>query len=164
MLSDVVGEVAEARLEWILREFSSEGLEAMKEALRSAVEDLRRRYGQAAVSLEIVDQYANMKRVLNRYPTFLAKAREAFQLANVPLKEVPIRGGTDGARLSFMGLPCPNLFTGAGNFHGPYEYLVLEDWMDCLAVLLAECQLFAGQKRSDFLPQTLEGRRLQAEA
>lgn len=83
---------------------------------------MQRRYGEGAVKLTLKDQYMNMRSVVERHPEMISKAEAAMLSAGVtPLKK-PIRGGTDGARLSFMGLPCPNLFTGGGNFHSRHEY------------------------------------------
>jgi tripeptide aminopeptidase len=116
------GNVGEASLSLILRDFSAEGLERRKEFLRKLVDEMNQRYPDA-FTIVIKDQYRNMAEILRLHPGLIELAAEAMRQVGVTPLVRPIRGGTDGARLSFMGLPCPNLFTGGYNFHGPQEVL-----------------------------------------
>ena len=86
-------------------------------------------------SVEIKDQYLNMRSYIEREPTIMNLLDKAFAALGITQKLIPTRGGTDGARLSEMGLPCPNVFTGGGNFHGPYEYLSVQDMEQAVELL-----------------------------
>lgn len=130
------GDVAEVKLHWILRDFTRQGLEEWKQCLREAVARCNARGSEDRYQVEIRDQYGNMAEVIQQHPQLLEMARKAYADAGVVPLERPIRGGTDGSQLSFKGLPCPNLFTGGGNFHGPYEYLCLEEFYQCVEMLL----------------------------
>ncbi len=116
------GSVDSAEMEYIIRDHSADGFEARKVLLWSCVDMLQKRYGEKSLHLTLKDQYQNMRYVIERHPEIIERAEEAMRLVGVEPHRTPIRGGTDGARLSFMGLPCPNLFTGGGNFHSRYEY------------------------------------------
>lgn len=89
------------------------------------MEFMRLSCGEGTVSIEIKDNYYNMKEVIDTHPEVMNLAKEAFANLGITAVLEPIRGGTDGARLSFMGLPCPNIFTGGHNFHGKYEFAVV---------------------------------------
>ena len=90
------------------------------------MEDINKKYGSNTAVLELYDEYYNMAEIIKNKPHVLERAVKAIEKTGIePLVE-PIRGGTDGARLSFMGLPCPNIFTGGHNFHGPYEFICVE--------------------------------------
>ena len=102
----------------------------------AAVKFLNDKYGHGTVTAEIKDSYYNMKEKILPHMHLVDNAVAAMRRADVIAKEVPIRGGTDGARLSYEGLPCPNLFTGGYNFHGRYEYIPLEDMNKALEVVL----------------------------
>ncbi|MDR2791555.1 MAG: peptidase T [Tannerellaceae bacterium] len=121
-LTGMTGTVGEASLSLLLRDFSAEGLERKKAFLRKLIDELNQRYPDA-FTLSIKDQYRNMAEILRLHPDLIELAAEAMRQVGVTPLVRPIRGGTDGARLSFMGLPCPNLFTGGHNFHGPQEVL-----------------------------------------
>lgn len=86
---------------------------------------MKKKYGDGVLTLTLKDQYFNMRKMVEPHPQLIDKAMEAMRMAGVEPLVRPIRGGTDGARLSFMGLPCPNLFTGGMNFHGKFEYCSL---------------------------------------
>ncbi|MFI3304773.1 MAG: peptidase T [Rikenellaceae bacterium] len=116
------GTVEAVEMEYIIRDHSSELFESRKVMLWSCVDMLQRRYGEGVIKFTMKDQYQNMRSVVERHPEMISKAEEAMREAGVEPIKRPIRGGTDGARLSFMGLPCPNLFTGGGNFHSRHEY------------------------------------------
>ena len=116
------GTVERASLEYIIRDHSHKKFEAKKRYLADAVALLGEKYGEGVIRLTLKDQYYNMREKIEPYPEVIEKAMEAMRQAGVAPIVRPIRGGTDGARLSYMGLPCPNLFTGGMNFHGKFEY------------------------------------------
>ncbi len=116
------GTVEQATSEYIIRDHSHEKFEAKKSYLQSVVNLLEEKYGKGVISLTIKDQYYNMREMVEPHPEVINRAEKAMRLAGVVPVVRPIRGGTDGSRLSYMGLPCPNLFTGGMNFHGKFEY------------------------------------------
>ncbi|WP_294594012.1 peptidase T [uncultured Rikenella sp.] len=134
------GDVDSASMEYIIRDHSRERFEARKAVLTAAAEYLNRRYGADTVGLTLTDQYYNMRERVETCPEAVALARRAMEEVGVTPCVRPIRGGTDGARLSYMGLPCPNLFTGGANFHGRYEYCSVDTMAaaTCVIVRLAE--------------------------
>lgn len=123
-LMSIKGDVETATADYIIRDHSREKFEQKKEFLTKVVELLNMKYGNV-IKLTIKDQYYNMREQIVPYPELIEKAKMAMEQAGVVPVIQPIRGGTDGARLSYMGLPCPNLFTGGMNFHGKYEYCSL---------------------------------------
>ena len=116
------GTVEQATSEYIIRDHSREKFEAKKSYLQSVVNLLEEKYGKGVISLTVKDQYYNMREMVKPHPEVIGRAEKAMRLAGVVPVVRPIRGGTDGSRLSYMGLPCPNLFTGGMNFHGKFEY------------------------------------------
>lgn len=125
-LTELRGSVDSAQMQYIIRDHCHTLFEEKKSLLRSIVEDINRTYGESTATLTIEDQYYNMKEKIVPHLHLIEIAKTAMQMAQVTPIVKPIRGGTDGARLSFMGLPCPNLFTGGMNFHGRYEYCSLD--------------------------------------
>lgn len=117
------GEVEETKLQYIIRDFNRVKFEERKNVMQGIVNTLNNKYGEGTVLLEIKDQYYNMKEKVEPVKHIVDNAFKAMEEVGVIPKVVPIRGGTDGARLSFMGLPTPNLFAGGHNFHGRYEYV-----------------------------------------
>jgi tripeptide aminopeptidase len=136
-LTDMKAETASAKLSFILRDFDAEGLEKRKRYAMDVAARLNEKYGGAAVRVEITDEYRNMYEVLADKPEILERARAAILSEGIDVIEHPVRGGTDGARLSFMGLPCPNLFTGGHNFHGPYEYIPVQSMEAAVRVIVS---------------------------
>lgn len=142
-LHDMEGNVSEAKLQYIIRDHDMIQFEARKQLIQQIVNDMKDEYGEDNVSLEMKDQYYNM----------IEKVKEKFiavEIAEQALKDVgikpnikPIRGGTDGSRLSFMGLPCPNIFAGGHNFHGPYEYVPLQSMEKAVEVIVKIGELVA---------------------
>ena len=130
------GVVEEARMEYIIRDHDSALFERKKEMLRECADFINRKYGEGVVTLEIKDQYYNMKKQVEPHYHIIEKAVKAMEDAGVKPNLRPIRGGTDGARLSFMGLPCPNIFAGGLNFHGKYEYLPVQSMEKASEVIL----------------------------
>ncbi len=125
-LIGINGSVEKASASYIILDHDRKLFDEKKELMTAAVAFINKKYGFEVVALELRDQYYNMREMVEPHPEIIEKAMEAMQLAGVTPKVQPIRGGTDGARLSYMGLPCPNLFAGGMNFHGKYEYCSLD--------------------------------------
>ena len=121
----IKGSVEEAEINYIIRDHDSDKFEAKKQLMWDVVNFLQRKYGEQTLTLNMRDQYYNMRKMVEPHPQVIEKAKRAMIESGVKPLVKPIRGGTDGSRLSFMGLPCPNLFTGGMNFHGRYEYASL---------------------------------------
>jgi tripeptide aminopeptidase len=132
----------------LVRDFVTAGL-AVKEALveRLAREVVARHPG-ASVECAVEESYRNMREVLDRHPRIIALARDAIRRAGLEPIEKPIRGGTDGSRLSFMGLPTPNLFAGEHNFHSRLEWVAAEDMDKAVEVIVELCRLWATSGQS----------------
>lgn len=126
-LHGMKGDCDSAEMDYILRDHDADRLEAMKELMRKAAEYINLQYGEGTCEVSFRDSYRNMIEVLNQHPEVTAMAREVMEGLGLNVVSEPVRGGTDGAQLSFRGLPCPNLGCGGGNFHGRYEYLVSEE-------------------------------------
>ena len=122
-LTNIQGEVEEAEIRYIIRDFDLASFEKRKEIMRQIADRLNKKYGQGIVTIEIKDQYFNMKEKIEPVKHIVDTASEAMEAVGVAPDIRPIRGGTDGARLSYMGLPTPNIFTGGHNFHGKYEFI-----------------------------------------
>jgi len=137
------GTVEKASMEYIVRDHSRELFEEKKRFLADAVALLSRKYGEGTISLTVKDQYYNMREQVEPYPEVIGKAMQAMREAGVEPIVRPIRGGTDGARLSYMGLPCPNLFTGGMNFHGKFEYCSLDTMGRAVRTILNLARLWA---------------------
>ena len=135
LLTDMEGTVEEAKLFYILRDHDLQKLQEKKAVMEAAAMFLNNKYGQGRVELTIKDSYFNMKKHIEPCMYIVERAKRAMETAGITPKIVPIRGGTDGARLSYEGLPCPNLFTGGENFHGRFEYIPVEDMEACSQML-----------------------------
>lgn len=142
-LTAISGGVESAVIEYIIRDHSREKFEAKKQYLIRVTDYLTQKYGEGVITLNLKDQYYNMREMVEPYPEVIDKALEAMKEAGVTPVVRPIRGGTDGARLSYMGLPCPNLFTGGMNFHGKYEYCSLNTMQKAMQTLLNLVGLWA---------------------
>ena len=142
-LTSMAGFVESASLHYIIRDHDRESFEKRKEFLRACVSRLNASYGRQVATVKITDQYYNMKQQIDRYPHVVSLARQAMEACGVVPKEQPIRGGTDGAQLSFRGLPCPNLFAGGLNFHGPYEFVSIQTMLKARDVIVKLCELAA---------------------
>ena len=139
-LTGMSGNEEAAELKYILRDHDLAKLEARKAMMNSVCEMLNRKYGKGTVQVELKDSYRNMKEIVEQHPEILQKAEKAFRENGVEPIVKPIRGGTDGAQLSFRGLPCPNLSTGGYNFHGRKELIpvgAMEKMVDVLAALVS---------------------------
>lgn len=134
-LQKMNGTVAHTEMKYLLRDFTKEGMEQRKQTIQKVVFTLNKQYGEC-ITLQITNQYANMKEVIEKHKEIIYYAENATKKVGIEPKIIPIRGGTDGARLSFMGLPCPNLGTGGHNFHSVYEYISLEDMEKAVQILI----------------------------
>ena len=131
------GETEQAELQYIIRDHDRTKFEARKAVMEKACAEINRRYGAGTAALTLRDSYYNMKEKIAPCMFLIENAKKAMESLGVTPKVVPIRGGTDGARLSFEGLPCPNLCTGGENFHGRFEYVPADD-METITNLLAQ--------------------------
>lgn len=135
-LDSMHGECDCATANYIIRDHDREKFQRKKQLFADVVDFLNKKYGEGTVTAEITDSYYNMKEKILPHIHLVENACRAMEKAGVTPVVCPIRGGTDGARLSYEGLPCPNLFTGGYNFHGRYEYIPLEDMQKALDVAL----------------------------
>ncbi|MDX7835734.1 peptidase T [Aeromonas caviae] len=140
-LARMEGTVEETTLHYLIRDFDDDCFAARKAQLKERVASLQLDAPKARITLEIVDNYRNMRSQIAPHPHIVELAKAAMEAADVVPKITPIRGGTDGARLSFMGLPCPNLFTGGHNFHGKHEFIPLQSMEKAVATLVALVRL-----------------------
>lgn len=140
-LARMEGTVEETTLHYLIRDFDDDCFAARKAQLKERVASLQLDAPKARITLEIVDNYRNMHSQIAPHPHIVELAKAAMEAADVVPKITPIRGGTDGARLSFMGLPCPNLFTGGHNFHGKHEFIPLQSMEKAVATLVALVRL-----------------------
>ncbi|MBP3481946.1 MAG: peptidase T [Alistipes sp.] len=137
------GTVEQAQVSYIIRDHDAEKFEEKKVYIWSCVDLLQKRYGKETITLTLKDQYYNMRKMVEPHPQVIDKALEAMREADVQPIVRPIRGGTDGARLSFMGLPCPNIFAGGMNFHGKFEYCSLDSMQKAVKVIINLAKLWA---------------------
>ncbi|NYB74459.1 peptidase T [Sedimentibacter hydroxybenzoicus DSM 7310] len=136
-LTDIHGEVEKTKLDYIIRDHNLEKFNRKKERIEKIASYLNEKYGVGTVKVKMTDSYYNMKEKISPHMHIIETAKKAMENLNIEPIIVPIRGGTDGARLSYMGLPCPNLCTGGHNFHGRYEYIPIQS-MEKVVELLIE--------------------------
>lgn len=141
-LSSVKGDVEETELNYIIRDFERDRFEARKANMEQIVRILQSAYGEDRIQLEIRDQYFNMREKIEPVKFIVDIAGEAMKQLDIEPHIVPIRGGTDGSQLSYMGLPTPNIFTGGENFHGRYEYVSVDNMEKATKVIIGIVQLF----------------------
>lgn len=134
-LCEMRGEVEESRLEYIIRDHDMKKFERKKAQFAEIAAFLNAKYGEKTVEVEMRDSYYNMREKIEPVMHIVDAAKQAMLDAGVTPSIVPVRGGTDGARLSYEGLPCPNLFTGGENYHGRFEYVPIEDMEACVRTL-----------------------------
>ena len=142
-LHSVKGDVEKTELQYIIRDHDKDHFEARKEMLQKLVNEINTQQGKDLVSVEIKDQYYNMREKIEPVMHIVDIAEEAMKQADITPIIKPIRGGTDGSQLSFMGLPCPNIFAGGHNFHGRYEYVPVESMQKAIEVIVNIAQLVA---------------------
>ncbi|CDT75434.1 peptidase T [Vibrio sp. 10N.222.54.F12] len=128
--------VARSELGYIIRDFEREGVEARKAFMQQKVDELNERLEKGRVELVLTDSYFNMKEMVEPHQHIIELAKQAMIECDVEPMIKPIRGGTDGARLSFMGLPCPNIFTGGYNFHGIHEFITIQGMEQAVEVIV----------------------------
>ncbi|MDL2267881.1 peptidase T [Desulfovibrio sp. OttesenSCG-928-G15] len=142
-LTGINGNVERAEMEYIIRDHDKTRFEERKAVMQGVVDWLNNTYGKGVFTLTMNDQYYNMREKVEPFPEVINKAVKAMEQAGVKPEIKPIRGGTDGARLSFMGLPCPNLFTGAMNFHGKFEYCSVQTMTKAMQTVVNLAKLWA---------------------
>lgn len=135
-LTDMRGEVENSQLRYIIRDHDMAKFQEKKRLMAAAADFLNDKYGAGTVEIALRDSYFNMREKIEPCMEIVDRAKEAMALAGMEPKEVPVRGGTDGARLSYEGLPCPNLCTGGENYHGRFEYIPVEDMEQCVKMLV----------------------------
>lgn len=135
-LMDVTSDVSECKLQYIIRDHDEEKFEARKKFMEEKVAEFNQKHGEKTAEVEIKEQYRNMKQQFEGKMHIVDLAAKAMKEAGIEVKIKAIRGGTDGAQLSYMGLPCPNIFAGGMNFHGPYEYVALESMEKAVEVIV----------------------------
>lgn len=137
------GVVEEATIQYIIRDHDFELFEQKKKLLEECVAFMNAKYGEGTFTLEMKDQYYNMRKEVEPHYHIIETAVKAMEEAGIEVDIRPIRGGTDGARLSFMGLPCPNIFAGGHNFHGKFEYVPVESMEKATEVILNILKIYA---------------------
>ena len=142
-LYSISGEVEEKLLEYIIRDHDLGHFEARKEMMQKLTDELNAQYEREVVTIEIKDQYFNMKEKVEPVMHIVDIAEEAMKQLNIKPLIKAIRGGTDGSQLSYMGLPCPNIFAGGHNFHGRYEYVPVESMIKATEVICKICEITA---------------------
>ena len=145
-LCSVKGDVSRAELHYIVRDHDAASFEARQNTLTHIAKILNEKWSEGTVALTLTQQYRNMKEIIDTCPWLISLAEEACRACSVTPLILPIRGGTDGARLSFMGLPCPNLGTGGHAYHGPYEHITAEGMDAAVEVTLQIVKLFAERR------------------
>ncbi|TXF69529.1 peptidase T [Bacillus subtilis] len=144
-LLSIQGDVEETKLHYIIRDFDKENFQSRKETMKRAVEELRNEYGQDRILLDMNDQYYNMREKIEPVIEIVNIAKQAMENLGIEPKISPIRGGTDGSQLSYMGLPTPNIFTGGENFHGKFEYISADNMVKAVNVIVEIAKLFEEQ-------------------
>lgn len=142
-LTSFEGDVSETKLEFIIRDHDLTKFEAKKHLMQEICNLINLRYGAGTVTLELKDQYYNMKQKVEPVKYIVDIAEQAMIEVGVKPKVKAIRGGTDGAQLSWKGLPCPNIFAGGHNFHGPYEFVPVQSMQKAVEVIVRIAELVA---------------------
>ncbi len=142
-LHTIKGDVEETQLQYIIRDHNKEHFEARKEVMKKLATEINMQYKREVIHIEIKDQYYNMREKIEPLMHIVDIAEEAMKSLNIKPLIKPIRGGTDGSQLSYMGLPCPNIFAGGHNFHGRYEYVPVESMIKAVEVIVKIAELTA---------------------
>lgn len=146
-LMNFEGTVDNAHLDYIIRDFERDGLEERKNLVKSIVAEMNEKFGVERIKLKMWDQYYNMADELKKHMDIVDLARDAYKAEGLEINEDPVRGGTDGSQLTYMGLPCPNIFAGEENMHGRYEYTVLESMYKAVDVMIKMAELNAERNK-----------------
>ena len=144
-LTDMSGDVTAAKMQYIIRDHDAVMFEKRKQTMRDVEKTINERYGEGTAKLTLIDQYRNMAEIIAQHPETVEAAFDAIRSIGLQPVSNPIRGGTDGAQLSFRGLPCPNLGTGGDSFHGPYEHISVQQMDKAVQVLEAIVDWFAAR-------------------
>ncbi len=144
-LTDIKGSVESTTINYLIRDHDLKAFNKKKDLLIKIVDHLNIKYGSRTVKLIMVDQYYNMKEKIEPVFEIVVQARKAIQARGIVPKIIPVRGGTDGSKLSFMGLPCPNLFTGGHNFHSRFEFIPIKSMEKAVEVIVKIIELNATQ-------------------
>ncbi|WP_342624049.1 peptidase T [Bacillus subtilis] len=144
-LLSIQGDVEETKLHYIIRDFDKENFQNRKETMKRAVEELQNEYGRDRILLDMNDQYYNMREKIEPVIEIVNIAKQAMENLGIEPKISPIRGGTDGSQLSYMGLPTPNIFTGGENFHGKFEYISVDNMVKAVNVIVEIAKQFEAQ-------------------
>jgi tripeptide aminopeptidase len=147
-LSDISGDVGETKLKYIIRDHDKGHFEARKEVMLKLASEINQQHEKEIVKIEIKDQYFNMREKIEPVMHIVDIAEEAMKAVGVEPIIKPIRGGTDGSQLSFKGLPCPNIFAGGHNFHGPFEYVPVESMQKAVEVIVKIAEITAQKYKS----------------
>lgn len=142
-LLGIESNIENAKLSYIIRDHDREKFEERKDFIKKCVDEMNKKYGEGTVTADVKDQYYNMKEMIDPKMHVIDIVLKAMQDSGVPPKVEPIRGGTDGAQLSFKGLPCPNIFAGGVNFHGPYEFVSVQVMEKAMQVIVKICEITA---------------------
>lgn len=142
-LLGIESNIERAKMSYIIRDHDRERFEERKAFIKECVDKMNGKYGEGTVSAEVKDQYYNMKEMIDPNMHVIDIVLKAMQECGVPPKVEPIRGGTDGAQLSFKGLPCPNIFAGGVNFHGPHEFVSVQVMEKAMQVIVKICEITA---------------------
>ena len=142
-LLGIESNIEHARLSYIIRDHDRDRFEERKDFIKACAEKMNAKYGEGTVTADVKDQYYNMKEKIDPNMHVIDIVLKAMQDSGVPPKVEPIRGGTDGAQLSFKGLPCPNIFAGGVNFHGPYEFVSVQVMEKAVEVIVNICKITA---------------------
>ncbi len=145
-LTNLVGSVEKTTMQYIIRDHDKTKFQQRKDTLTDIAQTINDKYGNNTVEISITDTYYNMKEVVQQHYHIVEKAMQAMEYCGITPKVRAIRGGTDGATLSFKGIPCPNIFAGGHNFHGRYEYLPVQSMAKATEVILQIITLFANDK------------------
>jgi len=138
----ITGSLESAKLSFIVRDFTEQGLEEKEELLKSIVDTVMKAFPRSSAKIEIKQQYRNMKEIVERHPEIVENAMEAIRRAGLTPVRGSIRGGTDGSRLSFMGLPCPNIFAGEHAFHSRLEWVSVQDMQAAVRTIVHLAMIF----------------------
>ncbi|MHA6165378.1 peptidase T [Bacillus mojavensis] len=144
-LLSIQGDVEETRLNYIIRDFDKDIFQNRKKTMQRIIEELQNEYGQNRIQLDMNDQYYNMREKIEPVIEIVHIAKQAMENLGIEPKISPIRGGTDGSQLSYMGLPTPNIFTGGENFHGKFEYISADNMVKAVNVIVEIAKLFEEQ-------------------
>jgi tripeptide aminopeptidase len=141
----ITGNIEKASVQFIIRDFDSSKLPIYEDRLKEIANKALEKYPHITATCEVVEQYRNMREVLDNCPEVMAYAEEAYAMAGIKAERISIRGGTDGSRLSFMGMPCPNIFTGEMGIHSKEEYVSVQDMEKAVEICVALAQVWASK-------------------